>query len=145
MTTRRRVAILGAALSDCGRVDVKTNFELHYQATTRALADAGLAKDDVQGFMSTGLGNLPPVEVAEYLGLRPAWMDSTQVGGGSWEVMVEHAYAAIATGLVDVVVMAYGSTTRADLKRKLRKANLTFGTRGPTQFDAPFGHALVAK
>ena len=145
MANPRRVAIAGAALSDCGRVDVKSNFELHYQGTSRALADAGLTKDDVQGFMSTGLGNLPPVEVAEYLGLRPTWLDSTQVGGGSWEVMVEHAYAAIAMGLVNVVVMAYGSTTRADLKRKLRKANLAFGSRGPTQFDAPFGHALIAK
>ena len=36
-----RVAIVGAALSDCGRVDTLTAFDLHFQATTRALADAG--------------------------------------------------------------------------------------------------------
>jgi len=46
----RRVAIVGAALSDCGRVDDKTAYELHYQATQRALADAGLTRDDVDGF-----------------------------------------------------------------------------------------------
>ena len=45
----RRVAIVGAALSDCGRVDHKTVYELHYQATTRALADAGLTRADVEG------------------------------------------------------------------------------------------------
>src|SRR5256714_13291631 len=139
MANPRRVAIAGAALSDCGRVDVKSNFELHYQGTSRALADAGLTKEDVQGFMSTGLGNLPPVEVAEYLGLRPTWLDSTQVGGGSWGGLVEHAYAAIALGLVDVVVMAYGSTARAALKRQMRQANLRFGLRGPTPFAAPVG------
>jgi acetyl-CoA acetyltransferase len=59
--------------------------------------------------------------------------------------MVEHATAAIAQGLTDVVVLAYGSTARADLKKKLRSANLSFGTRGPAQFDAPWGHTLIAK
>ena len=56
--------------------------------------------------------------------------------------MVEHAAAAIAQGLVEVVVLTYGSTQRADLKKKLRMANLCFGTRGPIQFAAPFGHPV---
>lgn len=141
----RRVAIVGAALSDCGRVDDKSPFHLHQQAASRALADAGLTKDDVDGFMSTGLGVLAPVEVAEYMGLKPLWVDSTGVGGSTWEFMVEHAVAAISEGLVNTVVLAYGSTTRADLKRGRRTANLSFGTRGPVQFDAPFGHTLIAK
>jgi acetyl-CoA acetyltransferase len=147
MTNRSgpRVAVVGAALSDIGRVDHKTAFELHFQGASRALADAGLTKNDVDGFMSCGLGTMAPVEVTEYLGLRPTWIDSTQVGGASWEFMVQHAYAAIAQGLAEVVVIAYGSTTRADLKRKLRTANLAFSSRGPSQFDAPFGHALIAK
>ena len=75
-------------------------------------------------------GALPPVELAEYLGLRPNWVDSTGHGGSIWEFMVEHAAAAIAQGLVEVVVLTYGSTQRADLKKKLRMANLSFGTRG---------------
>jgi acetyl-CoA acetyltransferase len=141
----RRVAIVGAALSDIGRVDDKTSYELHWQATSRALADAGLAKQDVGGFMSQGTGMLPPVELTEYMGMRPTWVDSTGVGGATWEFMVEHAYAAIAQRLTDVVVLAYGSTARADLKKKLRSANLSFGTRGPAQFDAPWGHTLIAK
>jgi acetyl-CoA acetyltransferase len=141
----RQVAIVGAALSDIGRVDDKTSYELHWQATSRALADAGLGKQDVGGFMSQGTGMLPPVELTEYMGMRPTWVDSTGVGGATWEFMVEHAYAAIAQRLTDVVVLAYGSTARADLKKKLRSANLSFGTRGPAQFDAPWGHTLIAK
>jgi acetyl-CoA acetyltransferase len=144
-TGQNRVAIVGAALSDIGRVDDKTAFQLHFQGASRALADAGLTKDDVGGFMSCGLGTLAPIEVTEYLGLRPSWVDSTQVGGSSWEFLVEHAVAAISQGLTDVVVLAYGSTTRADLKRRLRTANLGFGSRGPSQFDSPWGHSLIAK
>ncbi len=76
----RRVAIVGAATSDCGRVDDKTAFQLHYQGTSRALADAGIDKSEVDGFMSQGTGALAPVELAEYLGLRPNWLDSTGHG-----------------------------------------------------------------
>jgi acetyl-CoA acetyltransferase len=141
----RRVAIVGAALSDLGRLDDTSSFELHYQAASRALADAGLDKSDVDGFASCGTGLLAPIEVAEYLGLRPTWVDGTGVGGSTWEFMVEHATAAIAKGHAEVVVLAYGSTSRADLKRRDRRANLSFGSRGPVQFDAPYGHTLIAK
>ncbi|HEY7438830.1 MAG TPA: acetyl-CoA acetyltransferase [Acidimicrobiia bacterium] len=141
----REVAIVGAALSDCGRVDTKTPFELHYQAASRAIADAGLTKADIDGFGSSGMGLIAPVEIAEYLGLRPTWIDGTGVGGATWEVMAEHAVEAIAQGHADVVVLVYGSTVRADLKAKRRTANLAFGSRGPVQFDAPYGHALIAK
>jgi acetyl-CoA acetyltransferase len=141
----KRVAIVGAALSDIGRVDTKTAFELHYQAASRAIADAGLTKDEVDGFASCGTGLLAPIEVAEYVGMRPTWVDGTGVGGATWEFMVEHAVAAIQAGHVETVVLVYGSTTRADLKRRRRTANLGFGGRGPVQFDAPFGHSLISK
>jgi len=141
----RKVAVVGAAWSDVGRVDDKTAFQLHFQGTTRALADAGIDKSEVDGFMSHGTGALPPVELAEYLGLRPNWVDSTGHGGSVWEFMTEHAAAAIAQGLVEVVVLSYASTQRADLKKRLRMANLSFGTRGPIQFDAPFGHPVGSR
>jgi acetyl-CoA acetyltransferase len=142
----RRVAIVGVALSDTGRVDHKTSYELHAQAVRRAVADSGLRKDDIDGLASNGLGTLQPIEIAEYLHLPPPrWVDSTQVGGGTWEVMACHAADAIAMGHADVIVLVYGSTTRADLKKGIRRANLSYGNRGPMQFEAPYGHSLIAK
>jgi acetyl-CoA acetyltransferase len=141
----KRVALVGAALSDIGRVDTKTPFDLHYQASSRAIADAGLTKADIDGFGSSGMGLLAPVEIAEYLGLRPTWADGTGVGGSTWEFMLAHATSAILTGQAEVVVLVYGSTARADLKARRRSANLSFGGRGPVQFDAPFGHTLISK
>lgn len=141
----RRVAIVGVALSDTGRVDTRTPWELHAQAVRRAVADAGLTKADIDGLASNGLGTLQPIEVAEYLGLRPTWVDSTGVGGSTWEVMAGHAADAIAAGHADVVVLVYGSTSRADLKKRLRTANLSFGARGPVQFEVPYGHTLIGK
>jgi acetyl-CoA acetyltransferase len=142
---RRRVAIVGAALSDCGRVDHRTVWDLHHQAASRAIADAGLTKDDIDGVMSSGIGVLTPVELSEYLGLRPTYLDGSGVGGSVWEFFVEHAAAAIAEGFVETVVCVYGSTSRADLKRRRRTANVAFSASGPNQFDAPFGHSLISK
>ncbi|GGX89493.1 thiolase C-terminal domain-containing protein [Streptomyces anandii] len=147
MTTsgNRKVAVVGAALSDCGRVDDSTAYALHAQAARRALADAGLDRNRVDGLGSAGLGTLAPVEVAEYLGLRPTWVDSTSVGGSTWEVMAAHAADAIAAGRANVVLLVYGSTARADIRAGRRTGTLAFGNRGPLQFEAPYGHTLIAK
>lgn len=141
----RRVAIAGVALSDLGRVDNTTPYALMAQASRRALADAGLTVDQIDGFASTGLGTMAPVDVAEYMGIIPRWVDSTAVGGASWEVMAAHAADAIGAGNADVILLAYGSTARADLKKGLRTANLDWGARGPMQWEAPYGHTLISK
>ncbi|MFE3996401.1 acetyl-CoA acetyltransferase [Streptomyces goshikiensis] len=142
---RRRVAVVGVALSDCGRVDGPTPYALHAQAARRALADSGLDRRVIDGFASAGLGTLAPIEVAEYLGLRPAWVDSTSVGGATWEVMAAHAADAIAAGHANAVLLVYGSTARADIKARRRTSNLSFGARGPLQFEVPYGHTLISK
>jgi acetyl-CoA acetyltransferase len=142
---KRKVAVVGVSLSDCGRVDDATPYALHAQAARRALADAGMDRSLVDGFASAGLGTLPPVEVAEYLGLRPTWVDSTAVGGSTWEVMAAHAADAIAAGHTRAVLLVYGSTARADIRAGRRTGNLSFGARGPLQFEVPYGHTLIAK
>ena len=67
------------------------------------------------------------------------------MGGSTWVVMAEHAVEAIAAGHAEVIVLVYGSTARADLKARRRSANLSFGARGPVQFDVPYGHTLISK
>jgi acetyl-CoA acetyltransferase len=140
----RRVAIVGAGLSDCGRVPDKTATGLMAQSSRRAVADAGLTKDDVDGLGAHG-SLLAPIEVSEYLGLRPTWMDSTNVGGSSWEVMAQHAAAAISTGEIDVALLTYGSTARSDVKRRSRSSAAAMSTGGAMQFETPYGATLIAK
>ncbi|SRX94435.1 hypothetical protein [Streptomyces bingchenggensis BCW-1] [Mycobacterium shimoidei] len=139
-----RVAIVGVGLSDCGRVPDKTAMALMAQSARRAVADAGLTKDDIDGFGGHGT-LLPPVEVSEYLGLRPSWVDATNVGGSSWEVMAGHAAEAIAAGAIDVALLTYGSTARSDVKRRSRASAATMSTGGAMQYEAPYGATLIAK
>ncbi|MEG3627338.1 thiolase C-terminal domain-containing protein [Streptomyces poriticola] len=139
------MAVVGVALSDCGRLDGTSAYALHAQAARRALADAGLDRETVDGFASAGLGTLAPVEVAAHLGLRPTWVDSTSVGGATWEVMAAHAADAIIAGHARAVLLAYGSTARADIRAGRRTGTYAFGADGPLRFEAPYGHTLVAK
>ncbi|BBX16165.1 thiolase [Mycolicibacterium duvalii] len=135
---------MGAGLSECGRVPDKTAMGLMAQAAQRAVTDAGLSKDDIDGFGGHG-SLLPPIEVSEYLGLRPTWVDATNVGGSSWEVMARHAADAIAAGQAEVVLLTYGSTARSEVKRRQRASAAAMSTGGAMQFEAPYGATLIAK
>ena len=112
----------------------------------RALADAGLTKDDVDGFGSSGMGLLAPIEIAEYLGLRPTWVDGTGVGGATWEFMVEHAAAAIhgRPRRGRRARLRLDHPRRPQARRRTRQPRRS-APAGPVQFDAPYGHALIAK
>jgi acetyl-CoA acetyltransferase len=80
-----------------------------------ALDDAGLAKDDIDGLCTaSAYFGMPGLNVGEHLGIRPRWSDSTNLGGASFLSHLFHAAAAIAAGQAEVVLIAYGSTQRAD-------------------------------
>lgn len=92
--------------------------ELEAAVILEALDSAGLGLGDVDGIATcTGGLMMPSVELAEYLGIAPTWTDSTQTGGSSFEVHVEHAAAAIASGACDVVVIVYAQTPKSTFKR----------------------------
>lgn len=119
------VAIVGAAESEVGRLDGRfTEFALHAQAASLAVKDAGLSKDDVDGLFTVTNDWLrsPSQTIAEYLGLRPSYEDSTSTGGSSFEVLVEHAVAALQAHRVNVALITYGSTL-------LSSSGRTIGTR----------------
>jgi acetyl-CoA acetyltransferase len=78
-----------------------------------ALDDAGLTLADVDGVCHANSS----MALAEYLGIHPRFTDSTSVGGSSFEVHAEHAAAAIAAGLCDVVISVYASTPQGDRQR----------------------------
>ena len=110
-----RIAIAGIAESDLGLVAPGlTPADLMAQAARRALDDCGLGLDDVDGLFSAST-QIPMATVAlgEYLGIRPRYSDSTQIGGSSFEAHVNHARAAISAGLCEVALIAYGSTQRS--------------------------------
>jgi acetyl-CoA acetyltransferase len=92
--------------------------QLEARMVREALADAGLALADVDGLCTNNaLGWAASLELAERLGISPRWTDTTQTGGSSFEIHVQHAAAAIALGQAEVVVVVYAATPRSDFKR----------------------------
>src|SRR5205814_3519763 len=142
---RRKVAIAGVAESRFGEVPDATALQLHVEASAAALRDAGLTKDDVDGLFSCGADLMHPIQLAEYMGIRPGFVDGTQVGGSSWEFFVHHAVGAIESGLCEVALLAYATTSRSDLKRKIRSANVAIDARGPAQFESAYGHTVIGR
>jgi acetyl-CoA acetyltransferase len=117
---RGGAAVIGAAESDLGKVaEEMSPIDLMAQGTFRALADCGASLKDVDGlFCATAQARLSVLALAEYLGIQPKYIDSTIVGGSSFEYHVAHAAAAIALGLCNVAVVAYGSTQRSIGRRQ---------------------------
>ena len=109
------IAIAGVAESDLGEVAPGlTPVDLMAQASQRALAECGLTTADVDGlFATTTQLPMATLNLGEYLGIRPRYSDSTQVGGSSFIAHLQHAGAAIAAGLCEVALVAYGSTQRS--------------------------------
>ena len=124
---RGGAAIVGVAESDLGQVaEGMSVFDLMAQGAKRALDDCGLRLKDVDGlFAATTQSRLSVLALAEYLGIDPAFLGSTIVGGSSFEYHVAHAMGAIALGLCNVALIAYGSTQRSVGRRQasLREVN----------------------
>lgn len=117
---RGAAAIVGIAESDLGDVGPQRHaIELAAQAAIRALDDAGLRTQDVDGLFSCVTGRfMSNLDVGEYLGIRPRYSDSGNIGGSSFLSYLFHATAALNAGLCDTALIVYGSTPRADAHRK---------------------------
>jgi acetyl-CoA acetyltransferase len=138
------VCIIGVGEADCGLLAECSALQLHHQAARAAVDDAGLRKADVDGLFSCSEEWSHPLLLAEYLGLHPSYVDSTQVGGASWELFVEHAIAALQAGLCRIALLVYGSTARSDFLRRRRFGEVS-PARGPAQYESPYGLTLVGK
>jgi acetyl-CoA acetyltransferase len=134
LSTRGKTAIVGAAESDLGEVGPGfTPLDLIGQAAERALADAGLSREDVDGlFSASAYYSMATVSAGEYLGIRPRYSDATNMGGSSFVSHLLHAAAALEAGLCEVALVAYASTQRSG-----------GGFRGasdpPNPYETPYG------
>ncbi|MGE0555271.1 MAG: acetyl-CoA acetyltransferase [Gemmatimonadales bacterium] len=143
------VYIAGVAETPLGQVPDQTELSMVALAAREALAEAGLTLRDVDGVFVNYMGEEGSVQVAEYLGITPRYADSTDLGGAAFEAFVHHAMVAVATGRVEVALIAYASRQRS---RRGRSAAMAVDPLSLwSQLDAPYGlpapigqYALIA-
>ncbi len=138
-----RIAIVGVAESDYGRVPHMTEMQLHAQAVWRALNESGLHKNDIDAvFCSSQSLGMPTVMLCEYLQLFPRYSDTTSIGGSSFEAHLNHAVAAIRAGKCEVALITYASTQLSSRGRVMgtggRPATIPEAT-----YESPYGNTLV--
>lgn len=117
----------------------KTIAQLHAEVARGALADAGLTKDDVDGFFCDGsLPGLGGMGLAEYMGLDLTYTDTTETGGSSYVVHVGHAMEAIAAGKCNVALITLAGRPRAEGLQTL--GSRARGEDAPERgFELPYG------
>jgi acetyl-CoA acetyltransferase len=145
MKEDRTPVIVGIGLSDYPKAPHLDTLGHHAQATQRAIADSGILKADIDGYLSAGVGGEEAAAVAEYLGINHRFLDGTQTGGSAFEFFVQHAAAAIRDRLCDTVLISYGSDLLSRTGRTLGTGGFGQQDRvgGTGQYEAPFGNTLI--
>jgi acetyl-CoA C-acetyltransferase len=115
MSVRGSAFIAGAYEHPERAMPDKTSAQIHAEVAVGALRDAGLTLADVDGYFcsSDAPGWSGPVTMAEYLGIRPRYVDSTDTGGSAAIVHVGHAAAAIKAGKCSVALITLGERARS--------------------------------
>ena len=117
----RDAAIVGIYELPERKVAGLSPLQIKAECAAKALADAGLTWSDVDAIYDAGEAG-GGMAVAEYFGLHPRVMDTTGVGGSSYEFHAAHARRDIAVGRANVALLTYGSiqasaATRRDTAR----------------------------
>jgi acetyl-CoA acetyltransferase len=111
---RGSAAIVGAATFGCGESPGYSDMELLANAARAAVADAGLTMQDIDGLCTaSGGATMWPMPVVEYLGIRPAYIDGTMIGGSSFIAHLLPAMRALQSGQCKAVLVCYGSAQRS--------------------------------
>src|SRR5262245_64473309 len=115
MSLKGKAYIAGVFEHPTRKADDTSLAQLHAESAMGALADAGLTKDDVDGYFcagdAPGLGGL---SMADYMGLKLRHMDTTETGGSSYVIHVGHAAQAIAAGKCSVALVTLAGRPRSE-------------------------------
>lgn len=111
---RHGAAIVGVYEHPTRYAPDKSELQLQGECVIKALEDAGLSKEDVDGLFTASMSvRMSGINLADYLNMYPRYVDNTTVGGGSFEFHLGHALSAIATGRLNCAVITYSTLARS--------------------------------
>lgn len=118
--------------------------QIKAESAAYALTDAGLGWGDVDAVYDAGDGGgMSGLTISEYFGLKPNIIDTTNVGGSSYELHAAHAKQAIAAGKARVALLTYGSTAHSNA-RAIGVGGRGGGVHPADNMDSFVGMTLVA-
>src|SRR5579875_1976032 len=118
--------------------------QIKAECARHALADAGLTWSDVDAVYDAGeTGPLTGLSIAEYFGVTPRVLDTTAVGGSSYEFHAAHAARDIAAGKANVALLTYGSTARTESRAIGTGSRIPAEPQPGLNMEAPYGLTLI--
>ena len=135
MSIKGKAYIVGAYEHPLRKAPNHSVAQLHAEVAKGAIEDAGLSRDDIDGFFCAG--DAPGANawsLANYLNLnRLRHVDSTDMGGCSYLIHVAHAAEAIAAGKCNVALVTLAGRPSSE-----GMSGTMVRVRGVNLPDAPF-------
>jgi acetyl-CoA C-acetyltransferase len=134
MSINGKAYIVGAYEHPLRKAPDKSVAQIHAEVAKGALEDAGLTKNDIDGYFCAG--DAPGANVwsmANYMDLRLRHVDSTDMGGCSYLVHVAHAAQAIAAGKCNVALVTLAGRPNSE-----GSSGTQVRDRGVNLPDAPY-------
>jgi acetyl-CoA C-acetyltransferase len=155
LTVPGGVAIAGAYEHPTRFAPDKSEWQINAESVKGALEDAGLTLGHVDAFFTAAtsseggyLGACAAVMAADYLGIKPRFIDETDVGGASFGYYVNRAVLAIQSGMAKCAVISYGANTRS---RKIKVGTVSYNQLSiqellptPDSFEQIYGTTVIS-
>ncbi len=144
MSLKGKSYIAGAYEHPTRKAPDKSVAQLHTECAIGALADAGLSKDDIDGYFCAGdAPGLGPLSMVDYMNLKVRHVDSTDVGGSSYQVAVGHATEAIAAGRCSVALITLAGRPRSEGQATGTAARPGNPAQPDVQWEFPYSPTVV--
>ena len=147
--TKRPLYITGVAETPLGKVTDISQMGMFALAAREALQEAGMTLADVGGLWAPWQATMSSTAVAEYLGITPKYLESSDHGGSQFLANVCHAMAVIDAGIIDVALIGFASRQRS-MRSRPSNSSAFFGESLTTEFEGslglpmPIGHFALA-
>ncbi|MBL7496399.1 lipid-transfer protein [Frankia sp. CNm7] len=141
MAASAKAAIVGIGQTEFSKNSGRSELQLAAEAVRAALADAGLSGRDVDGTVTFTQDTNDELALARAVGIEEIrWASRTPFGGGGASATVEHAAAAVISGMANVVVVYRAFNERSGHRfgqpaQQARSAGFNFYL--PYGLDAP--------
>lgn len=121
-----------------------SKLQIKAECAGQALDDAGLSWSDVDAvYDASEAGPMLGLTIAEYFGVTPRVVDTTSVGGSSYEFHAAHATRDIAAGKANVALLTYGSTAHSESRAIGTGGRLPGEPQPAANMEIPYGLTLI--
>ena len=143
MSIKGKAYIMGAYEHPLRDAPDKSTPQLHAECAKGALEDAGLTKDDIDGYFCAGdAPGMGPVSMVDYMNLKVRHIDSTDIGGSSYLMHVAHAVQAIRAGKCSVALITLAGRPRSE-GVKAAGPRVINPIQPDVSFEVPFAPSIV--